>query len=133
MNSNDDYIEKKVKKEKKLKYKNISIIGISFISFIFIFSLFYIFFVPKITLNGKTYLKIEYGDSFNEPGYSASYLGKDITDKVWINGKVDTTKVGIYDIKYKVRKNKITTTKTRKVEIVDTVKTSNYTFWRKKY
>ena len=31
MNSNDDYIEKKVKKEKKLKYKNISI----FILYIF--------------------------------------------------------------------------------------------------
>ena len=125
MSSNDNCIEenkKTFKKKIKLKYESISIIGIIFIAFLVFFSLFYMFFVPKITLDGKTYLKIEYGESFNEPGYSASYLGKDITDKVWINGKVDTTKVGIYDIKYKVRKNKITTTKTRKVEIVDTVK-----------
>ncbi len=122
MSENIEYVEKKVKKKLVLKKKTISIIGIILISFLFLFSLFYIFFVPKITLEGGTHIKIEYGEEFSELGYKANYLSQDITDKVWIEGKVDNSKIGTYKIKYKVRKNKITVTKERIVEIIDTQK-----------
>ena len=113
---------KKTKTKKKLNKKNLSILGIVLGSFILLIIVFFIFFVPKLSLLGDKVVKVEYGEKYKEPGYKASYLGKDLTEKVWIEGKVDESKLGTYVLKYKVRKNKITATKERKVEIVDTVK-----------
>lgn len=125
MKENNEYVlktEKKFTKKLVLKKKTLSIIGIFLLSLLLLFSLFYIFFVPKITLEEGKNIKLEYGEKYKEPGYSAKYLGDNITDKVWVEGKVDDSKVGTYHIKYKVRKNKITITKERIVEVVDTVK-----------
>ena len=120
---NEDIRNKEGKNKKKRK-KTISVIGIIFLSFIVLFTLVYFFFIPKLTLKGEKYIKVEYGNSFKEPGYTASYLDNDITDKAWIEGNVNNEIVGKYKLKYKVRKNKITITKERVVEIVDTVSPS---------
>lgn len=114
-----DNEEKKLKKKLKLKKKNMSIIGFCFIGFIVLFAIFYFFFVPKINLEGAKNIEIEYGDDYEELGYTASYLGENITDKVWLEGEVDTNKLGTYTIKYKVRKNKIVVTRERKITVID--------------
>lgn len=118
----DDLKDDNDKKKKYLGNKKKIVIGCVIFVAIFLFSsLFYIFLVPKLNLNGNSYMKIEYGNFYSEPGYSAKYLGDDITDKVWVVGNVDSSRPGVYNLKYKVRKNKIVVTKTRKVEIVDSV------------
>lgn len=61
---------------------------------------------PVIKLNGEQITEISINKEYKEPGYKAidEYEG-DITDKVEITGKVDTTKYGEYIIKYKVKDN----------------------------
>ena len=57
---------------------------------------------PDISLEGGN-ITILVGEKYNEPGYKATdnYDG-DITDKVQIENNVDNTKVGEYQITYKV-------------------------------
>ena len=114
--------ESKPKKKIKVNKKNLSILGIFLLSCIVLFFVFYFVFVPKLTLLGKSVVNVEYGSKYKEPGYKASYMGGDITDHVWIVGKVDNEKLGTYVLKYKIQKNKITTTKQRVVNVVDTKK-----------
>ena len=58
---------------------------------------------PTIILDGDEVVSIYVGSKFKEPGFKAndSYDG-DLTDKVIVNGTVDVTKVGTYEIVYEV-------------------------------
>ncbi|MBR1385207.1 MAG: DUF5011 domain-containing protein [Bacilli bacterium] len=111
---------KKVERKQKKYLKKVSIIGVILLSIILLVLLIYFLFVPKITLIGDKYIKVEYGDKYKDPGVKATYLGKNITDKSWIEGKVDENKLGVYHLKYKIRKNKFTSTVERDIEVVDT-------------
>lgn len=75
---------------------------------------------PKITLNGQSTLYLTLNSVYEEAGYSAfdNCLG-DITDKVVVNGDVDTTKTGTYNITYKVSDNKNETVVTRTVYVTE--------------
>ncbi len=113
---------RKVKVKKKvIKKKPAIALGAVLCGFIVIFFAWYFLLVPKIDLKGDLLVKVKYGEEYREEGYAASYLGSDITDKVWIEGDVNTNIVGKYRIKYKVRKNKITSTKERVVEVIDDI------------
>lgn len=59
---------------------------------------------PIIKLKGKETVSLYQGEKYSEAGYEASdnYDG-DLTDKVEIENKVDTDKVGSYEIIYKVK------------------------------
>ena len=83
-----------------------------------IFAGFY-FFSPTLKLEGADKIIVEFDKKFNDPGYKATYLGKDITNKVYIDSNIDFSKTGTYVIKYMVRKNRIVITKTREVSVVD--------------
>ena len=120
-NKNDDE-EKPVKPKKKINKKTLIILGSVLLALVLAIVIFYFVFVPKISLEGKSKMEIEYGNKYKEPGYKATYLGKDITDKVWIKGKVNENKLGTYTLEYKVQKNKIVVTKKRSVTIKDTKK-----------
>ncbi len=110
------------KKEKKKK-RNKLIISYSIVLLLLIILIIFIFvFIPKIKLNGKKIIKVEYGDHYKEPGCTASYQGKDISDKIWYEGEVDETTVGTYKVICKIRKNKFIVSRERIVEIVDTKK-----------
>lgn len=109
---------KKVNFIKKPKF----IIGISLLIVIISICAFYFLFVPKISLNGDSLVKVVFGNKYEEEGCSAKYLGRDLSDKVWYEGEVDETKLGTYTVKCKVRKNKMTVTKERTVEVVDETK-----------
>lgn len=58
---------------------------------------------PAITLAGDSEMTVEAGTEFSDPGYTAedNYDG-DVTDKVSVDGDVDTKKCGDYTIKYSV-------------------------------
>ena len=74
---------------------------------------------PKITLKGETNITVYLGNSYNEPGYTATdNCDGDITNKVEVTGKVDTSSIGTYTITYKVKDekgNEENTTRTIKV------------------
>lgn len=70
------------------------------------------FTAPIISLNGKTSLSIPVGETFVEPGFSASdNVDGDITSKVQVSGTVDTSKIGHNSITYTVADASGNTTK----------------------
>lgn len=78
---------------------------------------------PIITLKDND-IVIDYKEKYTEPGYTAkdNYDG-DITDKVIIENNIDNTKLGNYEVKYKVKdsSNNETIIK-RKVSVKDKTK-----------
>ena len=58
---------------------------------------------PVISLNGDKKLYIKLGSEYAEAGFKAQdNVDGDVTDKVVVSGKVDTTKCGSYKIQYTV-------------------------------
>ena len=66
---------------------------------------------------GSTIVRLKVGEVYNEPGYSAiDTIDGDLTNKVKITGKVDTSKKGTYKIVYSVENSVgVTTSETRTV------------------
>ena len=128
--------KKKAKKDKKAQKKNkeedtpknkkskkkLIIIASIIIAVLLLVLIVVLVFFPKIKLIGEKYVKVEYGEHYEDEGCSATYFGKDISDKIWYEGEVNEEKLGTYIIKCNVRKNRLTVSKSREVEIVDTKK-----------
>lgn len=75
--------------------------------------------MPQIDLHGSKKLIIDYKANYKEKGFNASFLGEDITDDVIVSGKVDSSKIGTYEIVYTVKHGIFKTTKKRIVEVKD--------------
>lgn len=74
---------------------------------------------PQISLKGKHTITINYKDDFKEPGYKAVFLGDDVTKDVKSTGKVNTSKLGEYNITYTIGDGIISKKKVRKVVVAD--------------
>ena len=76
---------------------------------------------PELLLNGDSELSIIHGESYEEPGYTASdSVDGDLTAQVVVRGSVDCDTVGSYELVYEVTDaagNK--TNATRKVTVYD--------------
>lgn len=59
----------------------------------------------NIELLGNKIIDLFVGDKYAEPGYKATDENEDITDSVIVDGYVDTSKKGVYVIKYTVITN----------------------------
>ena len=58
---------------------------------------------PTITLKGDKTIYLSVGNTYNEPGFTASDIcDGDITDKVNVSGSVNTNSVGTYTLTYSV-------------------------------
>ncbi|MBR4619079.1 MAG: polysaccharide deacetylase family protein [Bacilli bacterium] len=84
-----------------------------------IITIVYSIFFPKIELKKGETIVLNYKQKFNEPGYTAKIIGKDLTDKVSVVGKVNSKKIGIYKIKYSVSFGGFKSSVIRKVKVVD--------------
>ena len=61
---------------------------------------------PVITLNGNEIINIQKGNNFTDPGATAiDNNDGDITSTLYINGSVDTTKIGTYVLVYIAKDN----------------------------
>lgn len=56
----------------------------------------------ELVLLGKTYIEINAGDPYEEPGFTATENGEDISDRVVVTGQVDPNVGGIYNPTYTV-------------------------------
>ena len=53
-------------------------------------------------MNGESFVKVNVGGSFNDPGCVATMGGEDVTDQIQVNSNVDTSKPGFYNVNYVV-------------------------------
>ena len=110
------------KQEEKVKknYKKYFIIG-GIILFVFIvaFCIYNFLLLPEISLKGKKTVVLNYKENYKEKGYNASHLGKDLNDDVKVSGKVNSKKLGTYEITYEVGSGIFKRKVVRKVEVRD--------------
>ena len=60
--------------------------------------------MPQITLNGDKEIKIKVGETFSDPGATATdSIDGSLTNKIVTTGTVDTTTAGEYKITYTVK------------------------------
>lgn len=111
----DNHKEIKHIKKKKGNKK----ILILLILFLIILVSLYIICIPKIKLNGDKEISFTVNSEYKEFGATAKFIGKDVTKKIKIDGKVDTSKVGSYTLTYSIKKLFITRKVKRTVKIVD--------------
>ena len=71
-------------------------------------------------LNGESNMTLEYGDEYNEPGYTIKLDGKDYKNEVKVISNVDESKIGEYEIKYTLKYKNYNKTLIRKIKIIDT-------------
>lgn len=57
---------------------------------------------PVLELEGETTMLVDKGSSFNEPGYTATLNGEDVSADVQIESNVNTSKSGIYSVVYSI-------------------------------
>ena len=112
--------ENSIKKPKNLKL--IMIISAIVVVFVLAFCVYYFLLTPQIDLKGKRRLVLNYKEEYKEKGYKASFLGKDVTKDVKASGKVNTKKLGTYQISYRVKSGLFEKKVTRVVEVKDTEK-----------
>lgn len=112
-------IKKDILSEKHNHNKsNLLILIILFIVLVIIFIGMHVL-IPKIIIKKENPLEISYQQEYVEYGATANYLGKDLTNKIKISGKVDSSKVGHYQITYTVKEGIFEIHKSREVYVVD--------------
>ena len=75
----------------------------------------------EFKLIGDKEITLEVFSEYKEEGSSAHFRDKDITNKVKINGSIDTSKIGVQELEYIVSYKKKEAKLKRKITIVDTV------------
>lgn len=135
ININDEFEDKKTKLDKEIINKKIDHLNQKIlinklkyaliVILIIIFSFLIINFVilsPNIVLKGDKNLILEVNSDYDELGYMANYLGKDITSNVIVKSNLDTKKIGIYKIEYIITYKGKTKKIKRNIEVKDTTK-----------
>ena len=76
---------------------------------------------PKLALNGQEYISVYVGDTYEEEGWIAKFLRKDVSKHVKVTGTIDTNKTGTYRLTYKLKLkyNNKEVTKIRTIVVVD--------------
>lgn len=73
-----------------------------------------------ITLNGDDFVKVKVGDTYTDPGCSAKMGDVDVSDKILVDNKVDTSKPGFYAVNYIIyNEDGFAATASRDVMVVD--------------
>lgn len=73
---------------------------------------------PILELKGDSYMVIDKGTNFTDPGYTATLNGEDVSDQVNINSNLNTKKSGIYTIVYSIKNSDGITANSRRTVVV---------------
>ena len=57
---------------------------------------------PVLELDGDEYMVVDKGSTFQDPGFSATLNGEDVSSQVTVNSNVNTGKSGIYTVVYSI-------------------------------
>ena len=113
--------QNKTKKKIKINKKALIIIGIVLLVILLLYLIIHFLVFPQINLKGGNSIDINYKDEFKDPGYTAGYLGKNLTKNVKVEGldKVNTSKLGTYKVTYSVTGGLLKKKVVRKVNVKD--------------
>lgn len=100
-------------------YKISNIIISIFIALLSLLVIGYTLFYPKINLKGSSNITLNYKQEYKEKGYKAKILFKDITNLVKVEGKVNSKKLGNYEIEYTINYHGLKNKTTRYVKVAD--------------
>ena len=64
------------------------------------FSLIFLLTIPSIHLKGDSTLTLDVYATYEEPGYFASFLFRDLTKNVEVNSNLDMNTIGSYEVEY---------------------------------
>jgi lipoprotein-anchoring transpeptidase ErfK/SrfK len=117
-------IEELIRQNKRLRL-SIKLLILFFLALILILLLFKKNVVPvRFKLNGNDVVVINVGEEkYKEEGYKVTLFKKDLTKKVKVTDNIDYTKIGNYEIRYRLIMPNLNIDKTviRKVSIVDKI------------
>lgn len=111
------------KRNKKYIIITILVIILLIVTSYFLYNTIYLDYTSpiKIELIGKKEITIDVFSEYKEEGAKATFRNNDITKNITIENKVDTNKVGSYEIKYVATYKKKKQTIRRKVNVIDTI------------
>jgi hypothetical protein len=75
---------------------------------------------PVLELQGDGYMVIDKGSTFQDPGFTATLNGEDVSSQVAVNSTVETGKSGVYTVTYSIKNSDgITANAKRTVVVLD--------------
>lgn len=74
---------------------------------------------PELTLSGEQEMQLPYQQEYTEPGIQATLRGKDISDRIKVEGSVDPSVLGDYELTYSVEYQGKTYSEKRMVHVAD--------------
>jgi hypothetical protein len=75
---------------------------------------------PVLDLSGPSTYIVAKGSTYQDPGYTATLDGNDVTSEVVVTSNVNTSKSGVYSVKYSIKNSDgIAASATRKVVVLD--------------
>ena len=111
-------MKKREGKARKLKRRYLILLGIFFF-FVLLFAGYEFLLLPQIHLKGKRNIVLNYKQAYKEKGFSATFLGKDVTKEVKVSGTVKEKKLGTYHITYQVKKGILRKKVVRTIRVKD--------------
>lgn len=117
MIENADY---KVVRKRRINRSTLFLMCLSLLVIFIMVGGYYLF--PQIELKGSKKIIIDYNEKYKEFGFEASHMMRNINDDVEINGKVDSSKLGTYEIVYSVPGVILDREVRREVEVKDKTK-----------
>jgi len=80
----------------------------------------FITYYPTLTLEGESIITFPKGSPYQDPGYSATLQGEDVTDQVEVSSNVNTSQSGLYSVTYSItNEDGFAKTASRQVLVVD--------------
>lgn len=73
---------------------------------------------PILELAGDSYMVVDKGTAFNDPGFTATLNGEDVSDQVNVNSNLNMQKSGVYTIVYSIKNSDGITANARRTVIV---------------
>lgn len=75
---------------------------------------------PVLELQGGDYMVVDKGSTFQDPGFTATLNGEDVSSQVAVSSNVNTAKSGIYSVVYSIKNSDgITANAKRTVVVLD--------------
>ena len=75
---------------------------------------------PVLELQGGDYMVVDKGSTFQDPGFTATLNGEDVSSQVAVSSNVNTAKSGVYSVVYSIKNSDgITANAKRTVVVLD--------------